>query len=188
MRKNLFSFLFADINIFKKNIPHILAIIAFSIGFGMVEAMVVIYIRHILATTSHDFFSNAEEFGARAELFKLGYVVFLNPQAFSFWDTLHLEIFREIATMVMLVSVSFIAGKNLIERAGYFLLSFGIWDIFYYVWLFLFIQWPQSIFQWDLLFLLPVPWIAPVWMPTIISAVMIVTALYLLGLKNNNAK
>lgn len=177
-----------DKEILAKHIINIIAAWAFAIGFGLVEAMVVIYLRHILATTTHDIFTNAASLSTRASLFSLGYVVFLRPEVLSAWDTLHLEIFREIATMMMLIIVAYLVGRNIIERIAYYLMCFGVWDIFYYIWLRLFISWPKSIFDIDVLFLVPVPWIGPVWVPTLISVGMIAASFYLLGLKFKSLK
>jgi membrane protein implicated in regulation of membrane protease activity len=53
---------------------------------------------------------------------------------------------------------------------------FAIWDIFYYIFLWLLIGWPESFFTWDILFLLPVTWVGPVLAPVINSLTMIVLA------------
>jgi hypothetical protein len=180
-----FSF---DKKILVEHRNNIIAAWIFAISFGLVEAMVVIYLRHILATTAHDIFSNALSLSTRASLFSLGYVVFLRPEVVATWDTLHLEIFRELATMVMLVTVAYLVGRNMIERIAYYFMCFGVWDIFYYIWLRLFTHLPKSVFDIDVLFLIPVPWIGPVWVPTLISVVMIAAAFYLLGLKKVTIK
>ncbi len=85
-----------------------------------------------------------------------------------------IEVFREIATIFMLLSVAFLSGKARWERFACFMLSFGIWDIFYYIWLKALINWPASIFDWDILFLIPLPWISPVIAPVSVSLLMIV--------------
>jgi hypothetical protein len=84
-----------------------------------------------------------------------------------------IEIGREAATIIMLATVSLIAGSKWPHKIGYFFLSFGIWDIFYYLWLYIFIQWPESILEWDVLFLIPLPWWGPVIAPVLISIVLI---------------
>lgn len=90
------------------------------------------------------------------------------------------EITREAATLIMLLAVGYIAGKNFKERFAYFLLSFAIWDIFYYAWLKFFIDWPSSFFDWDILFLIPIVWIGPVAAPLICSCTMICLAIFIL--------
>jgi len=87
------------------------------------------------------------------------------------------EVGREVATIVMLFSIAFIVGKKLKDKAAYFFLSFGIWDIFYYVWLWVLLRWPGGFFDLDLLFLIPVPWIGPVAAPILISILFITVAL-----------
>jgi hypothetical protein len=74
----------------------------------------------------------------------------------------------------MLLAIAALAGKKFWERFAYFMLSFGIWDIFYYIWLKVTIDWPSSILEWDILFLIPLPWIGPVIAPVSISLLMII--------------
>lgn len=77
------------------------------------------------------------------------------------------EIFREVATLVMLAGIGILAGRSRIERFGLFIYAFGFWDIFYYVFLKLLIQWPASLLTWDILFLLPTTWVGPVLAPAL---------------------
>ena len=81
---------------------------------------------------------------------------------------------REFATMVMLFTVGVLAGKTSRARCGYMFLAFGVWDIFYYVFLKLMCGWPHSLFDWDILFLLPLPWWGPVLSPVLIATLMII--------------
>jgi hypothetical protein len=85
-----------------------------------------------------------------------------------------IEIGREAMTVVMLLSVGWIAGHKLQDRLGHFVFAFGLWDIAYYAWLALFLGWPDSPLDWDVLFLIPVPWWGPVLAPALIAAVMCV--------------
>jgi hypothetical protein len=90
------------------------------------------------------------------------------------------EVGREIASVLMLVSAACLAGKTFRERLAYFLLAFGIWDILYYVWLKALLGWPSSIFDWDVLFLIPLPWIGPVIAPVSVAVLMIVFSIMML--------
>jgi hypothetical protein len=85
-----------------------------------------------------------------------------------------IEVGREAATILMLLAVGWIAGRRLQDRAGFFVFAFGLWDIGYYLWLALFEGWPRSPLDWDVLFLIPVPWWGPVLAPVLIAAVMCV--------------
>jgi hypothetical protein len=85
-----------------------------------------------------------------------------------------IEIGREAATVGMLLAVGGIAGRRLQDRIGYFLIAFGAWDIAYYAWLALFEGWPRSPLDWDVLFLIPLPWWGPVIAPASIAALMCV--------------
>ena len=83
------------------------------------------------------------------------------------------ELIREFSTMVMLFTVGLLAGRTWRARIGYSVVAFGIWDIFYYVFLKLMCGWPHSLLDWDILFLLPLPWWGPVLTPVMISLLMI---------------
>ena len=85
-----------------------------------------------------------------------------------------IELGRELATLVMLMSIALVVGKKRWERYGWFLFLFGVWDIWYYIWLKLTVDWPSSLFDWDILFLIPVPWISPVIAPVLIAFSMAV--------------
>lgn len=84
------------------------------------------------------------------------------------------ELMREFATLVMLFTVGVLAGRNWRARFGYAFLAFGVWDIFYYVFLKVMCDWPQTLFDWDILFLIPLPWWGPVLAPMLIAMLMIV--------------
>lgn len=92
------------------------------------------------------------------------------------------EMGRELATLVMLLAPGAAIARSRMERFAWFCIGFGIWDIFYYVWLKILVDWPPSLLEPDLLFLLPVPWVGPVWAPCLIAVGLIVLGcLILLG-------
>jgi hypothetical protein len=94
------------------------------------------------------------------------------------------ELLRELSTLIMLGVVGYIAGKDFKERMAYFLLAFAVWDIFYYGWLKVLLDWPASVFEWDILFLIPFTWLGPVWAPLVCSLTMIALCLVLLSNRN----
>jgi hypothetical protein len=83
------------------------------------------------------------------------------------------ELVREAATLVMLLMVGTLAGRTRHERLGYTAIAFGVWDILYYVFLRIICGWPKSLFDWDILFLLPLPWWGPVLAPVCIASLMV---------------
>jgi hypothetical protein len=85
-----------------------------------------------------------------------------------------IEVGREAATMVMLAAVGYLAASSPIGRIGAFAFAFGVWDIFYYVFLWLLAGWPASPFAPDVLFLIPLPWWGPVVSPVLVAAVIAV--------------
>lgn len=90
---------------------------------------------------------------------------------------------REAATIVMLLVIAWLVGVTWPEMIVFFLWTFAFWDLFYYLSLYLLIKWPPKLTTIDVLFLIPKPWIAPVWFPIGVSSLTIVTiiVLYLLG-------
>jgi len=105
------------------------------------------------------------------------------PGGFTFplkvmpWSVAWIEIAREAATLLMLVAVGILAGRNRLERFGYLLYAFGLWDIVYYLGLQLAIGWPGGLLTLDLLFLIPLPWVGPVLAPVLVSLAMIAACL-----------
>ncbi len=137
-------------------------VILWAVAFAYVESAVVEYLRGIYYPVVKGGF-----------LFPLLTPEQLDAMGPEHWHRLVIELGRELATLVMLASVGIAAGKNRREAWAFFIISFGIWDIFYYLWLKLFLDWPESLMTWDLLFLVPVPWTSPVLAPLIVSLVMI---------------
>ncbi len=90
---------------------------------------------------------------------------------------LAIEIGREAATMVMLGAVALAVARNLHEWIAAFAIAFGVWDISFYAFLKLMIHWPESLRTWDILFLIPLPWVGPVWAPVLVALSMIVCGL-----------
>ena len=84
------------------------------------------------------------------------------------------ELVREAATLLMLLAVGVLAGRTMRTRFAYALIAFGVWDILYYAFLRIMTRWPRSLFDWDILFLLPLPWWGPVIAPVSIALLMIV--------------
>jgi hypothetical protein len=84
-----------------------------------------------------------------------------------------LEAGREAATLVMLLALGVAAGRSAQSRLGIALFAFGAWDILYYVWLRVFIGWPRTLLDPDLLFLIPLPWWGPVLSPVLIAVLSI---------------
>ncbi len=87
-----------------------------------------------------------------------------------------IELGREAATLIMLWYVAKITADRFKEKFALFVYTFGIWDIFYYLWLKVLINWPVSWTEWDILFLIPLPWIAPWLAPVLVSIGLIVGA------------
>jgi hypothetical protein len=133
-------------------------IILFSIAFAWVESAVVVYLREI-------YFDGD---------FKFPLVVIWEEGKHVVDPLVRIELGREIATILMLVAAGCLAGKNGLQKLCYFMISFGIWDIFYYVWLYVMVGWPESLMTWDLLFFVPLPWVGPVITPVIIALTMII--------------
>lgn len=127
----------------------LLWITAYAIAMGVLEAAVVIYLRRL-------YFPEGFRF----------------PMRSVETDIMVVELWRELATLIMLLAVGSVAGRTPSERFAYFIYTFGIWDLVYYAFLKLALGWPESLLTWDILFLLPVPWVGPVLAPCIVAATM----------------
>ncbi len=150
----------------KNNTPILLKqlswLVIFSIAMAYLESAVVVYLREIYY-----------------------------PEGFSFPltpisnDIVMIEFWREIATIIMLAGIGILTGNSYSQRFAFFLLTFAIWDIFYYVFLYVLLGWPSSLLTWDILFLVPIPWVGPVITPIIVSLTMIILASSLIHFKRN---
>jgi len=87
---------------------------------------------------------------------------------------LNIEMTREAATIIMLFIVAYLTGDTVIQKGVYFLWTFAFWDLFYYLSLYILIKWPPKFTTIDVLFLIPKPWIAPVWFPIGVSGLTII--------------
>lgn len=132
-----------------------LAVLAFGVAFGYVEAAVVVDLRAAIGAPA-------------APVFPLTLVT--DP---ALERLVLVELGREAATLVMLAAIGVAVGRSALERLAWTAVAFGAWDIAYYGWLRVFSGWPSSLADWDILFLLPVPWIGPVWAPVTVSAALI---------------
>ena len=94
-----------------------------------------------------------------------------------------IETVRETATIVMLLTVAALAARDRFESFLHFCFLFGVWDIFYYAWLLVFLGWPSSLLTWDVLFLIPLPWLGPVLAPVLVAAALVTGSLLLLRVR-----
>lgn len=92
---------------------------------------------------------------------------------------LKIEMTREAATIIMLLVVGFLSGETWVEKGVLFLWTFAFWDLFYYLSLYILIKWPPDLKATDVLFLIPVPWITPVWFPVGVSSLTIIVIIIL---------
>ena len=97
------------------------------------------------------------------------------------------EFYRELCTVIMLIIIGILAGKTHLQRFSFFILAFAVWDIFYYVFLYVCLSWPQSLNTWDILFLIPVPWVGPVWTPCALSLLMVIGSLFVIYKTERNS-
>ena len=136
-------------------------LVVFSTAMGMLETIVVVYLRMLYYPEGFDF-----------------------PLKLIDSKVYGIELLRELATLVMLGSISYLAGKKFYVRLAYFLLTFATWDIFYYIWLKAIHNWPATLLDWDILFLIPITWVGPVLAPIICSLVMLIISGLILSLEN----
>jgi len=156
----------------------LLASAVFGVAMGYWEAATVVYLR-----STGSMLAAAKDFG-QMFLDKLNVLplrqydptlaLMANPELLF-----RLEVMREIATIILLLVVAFISAGQWRERFAIFLWTFAIWDIVYYLGLFLATGWPQSLTVADVLFLIPVPWVSQVWFPILVSGLTVTVILFL---------
>ena len=135
----------------------------FGVAMGLLEAIVVVYLREL-------YFPGGFRF----------------PLRFIPEQMLQTEILRELSTMVMLVALAALAAQTFVLRFAVFLFTFGVWDLFYYFFLKVLLNWPESFFTWDVLFLIPLTWLAPILAPVICALTMIGLAVLLIALQRRH--
>lgn len=142
-----------------KNFPKLLLL---GIAFGIIEASVVIYLRPLFNGSITDFSLQ---------------VLPIQSIEGQFHQIIKAEIYREIATLILIFAAAWLVARHWWEGVCYFVFLFAVWDIVYYIWLYIQIDWPASFMDWDILFLIPKAWYAPVIVPVIISLLGIITSL-----------
>ena len=141
----------------------LLLLAVFGIAMAHLEGVVVVYLRKALGMLDSE--SNKESIEKISPLY------------------LKIEMTREAATIIMLVIIACLVGNTWIERGILFLWTFAFWDLLYYLSLYILIKWPPTLKTIDVLFLIPKPWIAPVWFPIGVSSltIIVIALLYLLN-------
>lgn len=141
----------------------VIILMLFAVAMGFLESAVVVYLR--------------------ALYYPSGFNFPLTPMSNMLIST---ELFRELATLIMLGSIAYISAKCFTVRLATFIFTFGIWDIFYYLFLKIILDWPPSLLTWDILFLLPITWTGPVIAPIMVSVTFIVLSLIIYYYHSNN--
>lgn len=137
-----------------------LLLAVFGIAMAHLEGVTVVYLRRALGII--DSASNKESLEKISK------------------QSVFIEKTREAATILMLVTLALLVGETWIDTVVVFLWTFAFWDLFYYLSLYLLIKWPPKFTTIDVLFLIPRPWIAPVWIPIGISSITIIIIAVLL--------
>jgi len=132
------------------------AITIASLAFAYIEAAVVVYLRQLYYPEGFHF-----------------------PLVSLELPLLAVEVGRETATLILLAVLAWLAGRNFIARFAAFILAFGVWDLGYYAWLKIFLNWPTSLLDWDILFLIPLPWVGPVLSPLLVSLALVIAGILL---------
>lgn len=139
----------------------VITLFIYAVAMALVEAAVVVYLRELYYPGGFLIKSAADLEMMPANILKI-------------------EIWREAATLVMLATVGYLAFRKIKEKFLAFVFAFSVWDIFYYIFLYIFLGWPQSLKAIDVYFLIPQPWIGPVWFPLVLFIVLGAVSFYLL--------
>ena len=125
----------------------------YAVAMALLESAVVVYLRRLYYASNP------------LEMFPL--------RLFDSYDTV-VESSREAATVMMILTVALLADRSSRTRTfAAFVFVFGVWDLFYYLWLKVLMDWPRSWLEWDVLFLIPIAWLGPWICPVLISLLFI---------------
>ena len=152
----------------------VFAILLFGVAFGYLEAAVVSYLRALHEPVRQRYYPGRPP----AELFPLLTLDQTRSAAPEQIRVIAVEVGREAATLVMLAALALGISENAGQWAAAFAIAFGGWDLAFYAGLKLVLGWPPSPFTWDILFLIPVPWAAPVLAPALVAAAMIAAGIW----------
>jgi hypothetical protein len=144
----------------------------FAVSFGFLEAVVVVYLRAAVGLLPG-------YQGTLSDVIRMSGSFYQQSQTINQFpkSLLTLEVLREAATILMLLSIGLLTATRSRARAAVFLWTFAIWDIVYYAALWATVRWPLSLSDPDVLFLIPVPWLSPVWFPLLVSALALAAVL-----------
>jgi len=121
-------------------------LLVWGIAFAYIEASVVVYLRELYYPKGFAF-----------------------PVVIADTRLIVVELFRELATLLIMWATVQLSYQRLQSQIAAYMVLFGIWDIFYYLFLKLVLDWPDAFDTWDILFLIPMPWVGPVWAPVVVS-------------------
>jgi hypothetical protein len=152
------------------------ALLVFSVSFAYVEAAVVVYLRGLYEPLHAVCYPEAPA-DALFPILQPEQVEAAGPH-YTRW--MRIELVREAATLTMLGAAALAVAQNARQWFASFMIAFGVWDICFYVFLRTLIGWPASLLEWDLLFLLPVPWVGPVIAPILVAGSMILAGVVIL--------
>ena len=144
----------------------------FAASFGFMEAVVVVYLRAAVGLLPGYQGTLSDVIHMSGNFYQQSQAIRQFPKSL-----LTLEVLREAATILMLLSVALLTSPKARARAAVFLWTFAIWDIVYYAALWATVRWPLSLRDPDVLFLIPVPWLSPVWFPLLVSALALAAVL-----------
>jgi hypothetical protein len=144
----------------------------FAAAFGFIEAVVVVYLRAATGLLPGYQGTLSDVIRRSGEFYQQSQALTQFPQSL-----LTLEVLREAATILILLSVAFLTASKSRSRAAIFLWTFAIWDVVYYAALWATVRWPLSLRDADVLFLIPAPWLSPVWFPLLVSFLSVLAVL-----------
>ena len=136
-------------------IRRLVLLTAFGIAFGHVEAVVMVYLGRVMGWVRLPADLGPDDLAGIP-----GWLI-------------HTEQTRAAATVILLLAVACLVGRNFLERAATLLFALGVWRIAYYIALRVMTGWPESLQTADRFFFTARPWSAPVWIVILCSLAMI---------------
>ena len=135
----------------------LLWLMVWAVAFAYIEASVVVYLRELYYPDGFAF-----------------------PVVIAETHMALTEVIREFATLLIMWATVNLTYQMLQSKMAAFMVIFGVWDIFYYIFLKIILNWPEALTSWDILFLIPMPWVGPIWAPVVVSIGLIYAGITIL--------
>lgn len=143
-------------------LSYLITLLALCIAMAYIDALASFYVRGMIQA------------GHEGAEFATGAVQEMPQRIIS------LELTRQAAFVLVLLTVAIVAGRNGLQQAGSFIFCVGAWIVLRYIAIRALTDWPASLVELDAVIFLPEPLYAPIWMTLILGLALGATGVLLI--------